>query len=55
MTLQHEIDLYDLEKTAVRHVTYAEQEAFYMGEGGNTEESVIFPSSRICNKEYKTS
>jgi len=33
-------EVYDLEKTAVRHVPYAEQEAFYRGEGGgNSEES----------------
>ena len=31
--------LFDLEKTAVRHVAYAEQEAFYMGEGTGPEES----------------
>jgi hypothetical protein len=37
--------LYDLEKTAVRHVPYAEQEAFYMGEAGNAEESSASSSS----------
>jgi hypothetical protein len=40
------LELYDLEKTAVRHVTYAEQEAFYMGEnGGNNEEPSATSSS----------
>ena len=39
------LELYDLEKTAVRHVTYAEQEAFYMGEAGNAEESSASSSS----------
>lgn len=39
------LELYDLEKTAVRHVTYAEQEAFYMGEGGQQEESSASSSS----------
>ena len=33
------LELFDLEKTAVRHVPYAEQEAFYMGENGGNEES----------------
>ena len=39
------LELFDLEKTAVRHVTYAEQEAFYMGEGGHTEEQSSSSSS----------
>ena len=39
------LELFDLEKTAVRHVTYAEQEAFYMGEGGHQEESSASSSS----------
>jgi hypothetical protein len=39
------LELFDLEKTAVRHVTYAEQEAFYMGEGGQQEESSASSSS----------
>jgi hypothetical protein len=37
--------LYDLEKTAVRHVPYAEQEAFYMGDGTNSDESSATSSS----------
>jgi hypothetical protein len=39
------LELYDLEKTAVRHVPYAEQEGFYMGEAGNAEESSASSSS----------
>jgi len=39
------LELYDLEKTAVRHVTYAEQEAFYMGDGSNAEEPSASSSS----------
>lgn len=39
------LELFDLEKTAVRHVTYAEQEAFYMGEGGHSEEQSSSSSS----------
>jgi len=39
------LELYDLEKTAVRHVPYAEQEAFYMGEASNTEESTASSST----------
>jgi nitric oxide synthase oxygenase domain/subunit len=39
------IELYDLEKTAVRHVPYAEQEAFYMGDGTNSDESSATSSS----------
>lgn len=31
------LELFDLEKTAVRHVPYAEQEAFYMGDSNNEE------------------
>ena len=39
------IELFDLEKTAVRHVPYAEQEAFYMGQGNNEEQSSTTSSS----------
>jgi hypothetical protein len=39
------LELHDLEKSAVRHVPYAEQEAFYMGEGGHAEESSASSSS----------
>jgi hypothetical protein len=31
------LELFDLEKTAVRHVPYSEQEAFYMGDSNNEE------------------
>ena len=31
------LELYDLEKTAVRHVPYAEQESFYLGHGSGEE------------------
>jgi hypothetical protein len=31
------LELFDLEKTAVRHVPYAEQESFYMGDSNNEE------------------
>jgi hypothetical protein len=41
------LELFDLEKTAVRHVPYAEQEAFYMGEGGSQEESNSATSSSL--------
>jgi hypothetical protein len=41
------LELYDLEKTAVRHVPYAEQEAFYMGDGSNAEESSSATSSNL--------
>jgi len=40
------LELYDLEKTAVRHVPYAEQEAFYMGENSE-KESVSAASSSV--------
>jgi hypothetical protein len=39
------LELFDLEKTAVRHVPYAEQEAFYMGQGNNEEQSSTTSSS----------
>lgn len=39
------LELFELEKTAVRHVPYAEQEAFYMGDNGNSEESSASSSS----------
>jgi hypothetical protein len=42
------LTLYDLEKTAVRHVPYAEQEAFYMGESQDKEEA----SSTSNNLEW---
>ena len=38
------LELFDLEKTAVRHVPYAEQEAFYLGEGGQEEKSTTSSS-----------
>jgi hypothetical protein len=31
------LELFDLEKTAVRNVPYAEQESFYMGDSNNEE------------------
>jgi len=40
------LELFDLEKTAVRHVPYAEQEAFYMG-NGSQEESQSATSSSV--------
>jgi hypothetical protein len=39
------LELFDLEKTAVRHVPYSEQEAFYMGQGNNEEQSSTTSSS----------
>ena len=39
------LELFDLEKTAVRHVPYAEQEAFYMGTDNGSEESSASSSS----------
>ena len=39
------LELHDLEKSAVRHVAYAEQEAFYMGESVNSEEPSATSSS----------
>jgi len=39
------LELFDLEKTAVRHVPYAEQESFYMGQGNNEEQSSTTSSS----------
>ncbi len=33
------LELYDLEKTAVRYVPYSEQESFYMGKDDNTDKS----------------
>jgi hypothetical protein len=40
------LELFDLEKTAVRHVPYAEQEAFYTG-SGSQEESQSATSSSV--------
>jgi hypothetical protein len=39
------LELFDLEKTAVRHVPYSEQEAFYMGQSNNEEQSSTTSSS----------
>jgi len=39
------LEMFDLEKTAVRHVPYSEQEAFYMGQGNNEEQSSTTSSS----------
>ena len=39
------LELFDLEKTAVRHVPYAEQEAFYLGEGSHEETQSATSSS----------
>ena len=41
------LELFDLEKTAVRHVPYAEQEGFFNGEGGSHEASA--PSDSDSN------
>ena len=40
-------ELYDLEKTAVRNVPYAEQESFYLGEGAHEE-----PSATSSNVDW---
>jgi len=39
------LELYDLETTAVRDLPYTEQEAFFAGEGGQTEEASASSSS----------
>jgi hypothetical protein len=39
------LELYDLETTAVRDLPYTEQEAFFAGEGGQSEESSATSSS----------
>ncbi len=39
------LEMFDLEKTAVRHVPYSEQEAFYMGQGNNEGQSSTTSSS----------
>ena len=41
------LELYDLEKTAVRYVPYAEQEAFYTGEGSSTASESSATSSNL--------
>ncbi len=42
------LELIDLEKSAVRYVPYAEQEAFYLyGDGGAAEESVETTTSNL--------
>ena len=41
------IELYDLEKVAVRDLPYVDQEAFYNGEGGNREEEQSSTSSSV--------
>ena len=41
------IELFDLEKTAVRSVPYAEQEAFYNGESSPEEQESSSTSSSV--------
>ena len=41
------LELFDLEKTAVRHVPYAEQEAFYTGDSSQEEYSSATGSSEV--------
>ena len=42
-----ELELYELEKVAVRDMPYVDQEAFYNGEGGNKEEEQSSTSSSV--------
>jgi hypothetical protein len=41
------LELFDLEKTAVRHVPYEEQEAFYLGDGAAQDEQSAKSSSSL--------
>ncbi|NCX16949.1 MAG: hypothetical protein EBX24_07700, partial [Actinobacteria bacterium] len=41
------LELYKLEETAVRDLPYTEQEAFFNGEGGNTESDSATSSDNI--------